>query len=150
MRDWEKLEEAVRRLAGRYRLHAAVLFGSRARGDWGPWSDYDLLVIADFREPYLERLSRVLELLEDVDLPIEVHPYTPEETEQMLEKGSPTIVDALEEGVTLYSTPTLQRLREKLEKMRRRGLRRTATTIKVPAPEEQAHDKRIEQPRHHA
>ena len=27
------------------KLEAVILFGSRARGDWGPWSDYDLLII---------------------------------------------------------------------------------------------------------
>ena len=66
------LEEAVDRLRSRYRLHAVVLFGSRARGDWGPWSDYDLLVVADFDAPYLERIGEIMELLEGLG-PIEPH-----------------------------------------------------------------------------
>lgn len=50
----EELERYVREVARRVKLHAAVLFGSRARGDHGPWSGYDLLLIGEFREPYLE------------------------------------------------------------------------------------------------
>lgn len=40
-----KLAEIVRRLAAAYRPERIYLFGSVARGDRGPDSDYDLLVI---------------------------------------------------------------------------------------------------------
>lgn len=40
-----KLAEIVRRPADAYRPLAIYLFGSKARGDAGPDSDYDLLVI---------------------------------------------------------------------------------------------------------
>lgn len=42
-----KLAEIVRRLAEAYRPFAIYLFGSKARGDAGPDSDYDLLVVVD-------------------------------------------------------------------------------------------------------
>ncbi len=119
-----ELEKAVERLRERLDLVAVVLFGSRARGDWGPWSDYDLLVVARFREAYLDRIKLVLDVLADVSLPVEPHPYTPEEALAMLEKGSPTIVDALEEGIVLYDTGWLETLR--------RGLRRSNTSIVLP------------------
>ena len=125
----DELVERLRRLPG---LRAVVLFGSRARGDWGPWSDYDVLVIADFREGYLDRLARVLELLADLPAPVEPHPYTPEEAEAMLRRGHPTIVDALEEGVVLYGGPELERLRSLHGELKRRGLRRTGASIVVP------------------
>ena len=53
----DELREYVERVSQKVRLHAAILFGSRARGDHGPWSDYDLLLIGDFKEPYLDRLK---------------------------------------------------------------------------------------------
>ena len=125
------LEEAVDRLRSRYRLHAVVLFGSRARGDWGPWSDYDLLVVADFDAPYLERIGEIMELLEGLG-PIEPHPYTLEEALSLLRRGSPTLVDALEEGAVLFEGPGLSLLRDVYESMKRRGMRRTNTSIILP------------------
>lgn len=41
----ERLKEAVRRLVEAYQPEAIWLFGSHARGDAGPDSDYDLMVI---------------------------------------------------------------------------------------------------------
>ena len=52
------LAELVRRLAEHFKPRRIYLFGSRARGDHGPDSDYDLLVLVDgIREPD-QRLSR--------------------------------------------------------------------------------------------
>ena len=84
----KELKEYVERVKDRVRLHAAILFGSRARGDHGPWSDYDLLLIGDFREPYLERLKILFDLCEGIRIPIEPHPYTLEEALRMLERGT--------------------------------------------------------------
>ena len=80
-----------------------ILFGSRSRGDWGSWSGYDLLIIAEFSEKYLDRVKSILECLKDVRLPIEPHPYTLSEALDMLRRGNPAVVDALEEGRVLYA-----------------------------------------------
>ena len=40
-----RLKEAVRRLIAAYRPERIYLFGSHARGDAGPHSDFDLLVV---------------------------------------------------------------------------------------------------------
>ncbi|WP_440060020.1 nucleotidyltransferase domain-containing protein [Thermogladius sp. 4427co] len=126
------LGEAVRILIDRFKPIAIILFGSRARGDYKPWSDYDILIIAYFTKPYLERLGEVLEALKDIPLPIEPHPYTLEEALNMLEKGNPIIVDALSEGRILYSTQELNKLLDKFSEMVRQGLRKTDTSIVLP------------------
>jgi len=128
----EELQEVVERLKQVLRVRAVILFGSRARGDWGPWSDYDLLIVADFDEPYLERIKRVLDILADVKLPIEPHPYTLEEAMNMLQRGNPLIVDALEEGIVLYREPEFEKIEKLYRELKRRGLRRTETSIVVP------------------
>ncbi|MCD6209100.1 MAG: nucleotidyltransferase domain-containing protein, partial [Thermoproteales archaeon] len=74
----------------------------------------------------------VLETVGDTDLPIEIHPYTPQEAAEMLEKANPTIVDALEEGKPLYASPTLQKLKNKLKQLKQKGLQKTHTTVKIP------------------
>ena len=91
----EELRRYVERVSSKIKLYAAIQFGSRARGDYGPWSDYDLLLIGDFSEPYLERLKMLLELTEGIKIPIEPHPYTLNEALKMLERGNPIIVDAV-------------------------------------------------------
>jgi len=68
----DELREYVKRISRRVKLHAAIFFGSRARGDHGPWSDYDLLLIGDFNEPYLDRLKT---LLDDLPLKDEDHVF---------------------------------------------------------------------------
>lgn len=47
----QEIWKIVELLKKKYNLVAVILFGSRARGDFKPWSDYDLLIIADFTEP---------------------------------------------------------------------------------------------------
>ncbi len=52
------LEEVVRRLVDAYRPLSIYLFGSAARGDAGPDSDYDLMVVVPDEAPPDRRRSR--------------------------------------------------------------------------------------------
>jgi predicted nucleotidyltransferase len=49
--DAPALAEFVRRLVEIYHPLRIYLFGSRARGDWGPDSDYDLMIVVPDDEP---------------------------------------------------------------------------------------------------
>ncbi len=129
------LREVVERIKSRYNIVAIILFGSRARGDHTPWSDYDLLVIADFYQPYLDRIRDILEAIGDIPLPIEPHPYTLEEAIEMLKKGNPTIYDALDEGILLYSSERFNKLKELFRVLKEKGMVRTETTIIIPSNE---------------
>jgi len=53
------LAEIVRRLVEAYQPERIYLFGSRARGDEGPDSDYDLMVIVADDAPPRRRRSRL-------------------------------------------------------------------------------------------
>ena len=130
--DNELLKKVVKCLVRKLNVKAIILFGSRARGDWGPWSDYDLLIIADFREKYLDRIKTILDILSNIPLNVEPHPYTLKEALEMLRRGNPLIVDALEEGKVLYRTSDLEKLVELYKELRRRGLSRTETSIILP------------------
>lgn len=124
------LLEYVERVRKRFRLYAVILLGSRARGDHGPWSDYDLLIIGDFREHYLERLRILFELMVGIRIAIEPHPYTLEEALSMLESGSPTIVDAIEEGKLILIEKGYERVLDRYRELKEAGkLKRTRTSI---------------------
>ena len=137
------LREAVERLIKKLHVKVVILYGSRARGDWGPWSDYDLLIIGDFRERYLDRINKILETIADIPLPIEPHPYTLNEALKMLRHGNPLIIDALEEGKILYSSRRgeLGVLRKKLKDLKDRGLRRSKFSIVLPSETAKYFDK---------
>ena len=53
------LAEIVRRLREAYRPERIYLFGSKARGDAGPDSDYDLLVVVPDDAPRERQTSRL-------------------------------------------------------------------------------------------
>ena len=126
----DELREYVERVSRRVRLHAAILFGSRSRGDHGPWSDYDLLLVGDFKEPYLDRLKTLLDLTQEIRIPIELHPYTLEEALKMLERGNPSIVDAVEQGKPILLGEGWEKILERYRSMKRRGkLKRTRSSI---------------------
>lgn len=54
-----KLAEIVRRLVEAYHPERIYLFGSRARGDSSPDSDYDLMVVVPDSTPPQRRRSRL-------------------------------------------------------------------------------------------
>jgi predicted nucleotidyltransferase len=53
------LAEVVRRLAAAYQPERIYLFGSKARGDAGPDSDYDLLVVVSDHAPAERKASKL-------------------------------------------------------------------------------------------
>ncbi|MEM1921304.1 MAG: nucleotidyltransferase domain-containing protein [Desulfurococcaceae archaeon] len=130
--DYEELIKVVEKILSSFKTYAVILFGSRARGDYKPWSDYDILIIADFRDKYLDRIGNILELIDNTNLTIEPHPYTLKEAIEMLKKGNPIIVDAISEGIILYSREEFKELLKLYEELLRKGLKRSETSIIIP------------------
>ena len=119
----EELVEFCMRVRDALAPHMIILHGSVARGLHGPWSDIDVIVVADFRESFLDRILRLLELAEP-SLPVEPLGYTPEELERMLEQLNPLVLDALEFGVPLLGEERFRALRRRLEELKHEGLQR--------------------------
>jgi len=59
MSEDPKLDEIVRRLVESYQPLEVYLFGSKARGDSGPDSDYDLLLVVPDEAPSERKRSRL-------------------------------------------------------------------------------------------
>jgi len=130
--DYEELIKIVEKILSSFKTYAVILFGSRARGDYKPWSDYDILIIADFRDKYLDRIGNILELIDNTNLTIEPHPYTLKEAIEMFKKGNPIIVDAISEGIILYSREEFKELLKLYEELLRKGLKKSETSIIIP------------------
>ncbi|MEM0481576.1 MAG: nucleotidyltransferase domain-containing protein, partial [Nitrososphaerota archaeon] len=84
---FSKIEKYKQILVQEIKPDLIMLFGSLARMDFNEGSDVDLLVVADFEEAFLDRIKRLLELNEEVKLPLESVGYTLEEFLEMLRKG---------------------------------------------------------------
>lgn len=98
------LKAIVRKLVEHLEPAYIYLFGSKARGDDGPDSDYDLLVIVpESDEPGYLRAKRAQEILWGIWTAADVIVLTVEEFESR--KASPCDLPAvaLEEGKLLYA-----------------------------------------------
>lgn len=99
-----QLEVYLRRLAERLQPQAVVLFGSFARGEVNEGSDLDLLVVADFRQPFLERIGLLLELAAGLSLPLEPVGYRPEEVVAMWRAGNRFLYEVVRTGRLLQGS----------------------------------------------
>jgi len=99
------LEEMTQRIVRVAHPHKIVLFGSRARGNVGKDSDWDLLVVADSEEPRYKRSPPLYGALSDLRQPVDILVYTPEEIEDWGQVESAFVTTALREGRILYEEP---------------------------------------------
>jgi predicted nucleotidyltransferase len=79
-----------------------ILFGSRARGDARPDSDYDILVIKESNEPRHRRSVPLYVALAGLPAEVEVMVHTPEEVEEWSQVPQAFITTAVREGKALY------------------------------------------------
>ena len=94
------LDAAVVRLRAAFDPSLVLLFGSRARGTATRRSDLDLLLVCETADGPLERIGRVLRLLQDSPWPVEPVVLTPGELEAMSHR--PFIRRMLAAGRVLY------------------------------------------------
>jgi len=87
-----------------YRPERVYLFGSRARGDAGPDSDYDfLLVVSDSAPPELLRSAPAYEVLWSLKAAADVVVWTHTEFEKRLHLRASLPATVIREGRLLYA-----------------------------------------------
>jgi len=85
----------------KFNLRKIIIFGSFARGDYHKGSDLDLIIVGEFKERFIDRMGKIIEL-NDSDLEIDAMVYTEEEFQKMIKERRPFIEQALEEGIVVY------------------------------------------------
>jgi predicted nucleotidyltransferase len=98
----ELLDEIVRRIVAVSEPEQIILFGSYARGDVGPDSDLDLLVIKAGVETPRQESVRIRRALRGLLVPIDVIVTTPQQIDQHRHTIGLIYRPALQEGKVLY------------------------------------------------
>lgn len=93
-----RIVEALRAALAPERI---LVFGSYARGESGPDSDLDLIVVAPSAKRWLDRQVEA-RLALDTDLAVDVIVLTPEELRERIDSGDPSFRVVLAEARTLY------------------------------------------------
>jgi predicted nucleotidyltransferase len=94
-----QLVARMRRVADPQKI---ILFGSRARGDAGPHSDIDLLVIEESDLPRYKRSARYRRALVGLFPAKDIVVWTPGEVEEWRSVPNAFITTAVREGRVLY------------------------------------------------
>lgn len=99
----QELAEIVRRLIVAYRPERIYLFGSKARGDFGTDSDYDLMVVMPDSAPQERRRSRLAyEVLRGTGTAADVLVWSRKAFESRLHLRASLPYTVVSEGTLLY------------------------------------------------
>ena len=99
----ERAKVITERLKKEYHAEKVILFGSYASGKTTRDSDVDLLVIANTKEKFFQRMASIRRLVRDLRKGLAIAPIvlTPAEIERRKEIGDPFIIEILENGLVL-------------------------------------------------
>jgi predicted nucleotidyltransferase len=97
------IREMVRRIVSRFDPDKVILFGSHARGDAGPDSDVDLLIVMAVSGSKREKAIEIGVALHDIRLPKDLIVTTPEEFEWRKDTIGTIEWPAWREGKVVYA-----------------------------------------------
>jgi len=98
----EKIQEMIRRIAEKFDPEKIILFGSHARGEAGPDSDADLLVVMRLTGSRRKKAAEIHVALWGIALPADVLVCTPEQIDKYKDIVGTIIYPALREGKVVY------------------------------------------------
>jgi predicted nucleotidyltransferase len=96
------LADVIRRVVEAARPDQIVLFGSAARGDMGPNSDLDLLVVKSGKFHRDRLVQKIYDNLFGAEVAVDVILVTPEEVERYRDTPCLVLCPALKEGKVVY------------------------------------------------
>jgi len=94
-----KIDDFIKQLKAELPVDFIYLFGSFAKKNIHEGSDIDLIIVGDFKETFLKRIEKVLDL---TDLPIEPLLYTNQEFKEMVDNKNPLITEVLKTGIKYW------------------------------------------------
>jgi len=101
----KEIRQMVRRIVSQFHPEKIILFGSHARGDAGPDSDVDLLIVMPYFGSRREKQVEIRLALKNIRFPKDIVVTAPEEF--LWRKEVPGTIErpAAREGKVLYARP---------------------------------------------
>ncbi len=99
----KEIQRMVNRIVKEFQPERVILFGSHARGEGGPDSDVDLLIVMPVEGSKRDKAIEIGVALHDVRIPKDIIVTTPEEFEWRKEIAGTIERPAVMEGMTLYA-----------------------------------------------
>jgi uncharacterized protein len=97
------IESMVRRIVQEFRPFRVILFGSCARGEAGPDSDVDLLIVMPVKGPKHRKQVEIRLALRDIRVPKDIIVTTPEDFAWRKDVVGTIEYPAAREGKVLYA-----------------------------------------------
>jgi uncharacterized protein len=97
------IDRMVKRIVQRFQPEQVILFGSQARGDAGPDSDVDLLIVIAFEGAAHDKGLEILQALHDRRVPVDVIVTSPADFAWRKEVIGTIEWPAAQEGKVLYA-----------------------------------------------
>lgn len=98
----DSIREMVRRIAAQFHPDKIILFGSHARGQAGPDSDVDLLIVMPVEGSKRRKATEIDGILADRTISLDLIVVTPEEFEQACHQVGLVLRPAALDGLVLY------------------------------------------------
>ena len=99
----KKIQEGIiRRIVDVAHPDRIIMFGSAARGEMGPHSDIDILVIRRGEENQRDIAGQIYRRLYGIGYAVDIIVVTPEQVERFKDSPCLVIYPALKEGVVIY------------------------------------------------
>jgi predicted nucleotidyltransferase len=98
-----EIKRMVQRIVRQFHPERVILFGSHARGEAGPDSDVDLLVVMAVDGLKREKAIEIGVALHDISVPKDIIVTTPEDFEWRKETVGTIEYPAVKEGKVLYA-----------------------------------------------
>jgi len=117
------LKQFIKKMEEYYTLECVILFGSQARGDFKPYSDIDLIIVGDFKEKFIER-GKYFHEKHNYIIGLDAFCYTHEEFDNMFNKGTVSILDAIDEGICILGSAFFNHYKDKLIRLKKIGLKK--------------------------
>jgi predicted nucleotidyltransferase len=99
----EQIDRMVQRIVKEFHPETIILFGSQARGDAGPDSDLDMLVVLDFQGSKLEKMVELRGVLGKIAMPVDILVTTPDDIAWRKDVVGTIEWPAFREGKVLYA-----------------------------------------------
>ena len=116
---WEFVDQALKQKGDE--IEFIVLYGSMAKGNWSPGSDYDILIglCIDDGKRFIDRLYDYSLL---TSAPIDIFVYSQSELDLMCKNFHLTLLESLNHGIVLFDRGRWEEMRKQFKEWKTSGV----------------------------